>query len=68
MNAIEHKSLWKDDFKALDNNIDKEIIQLDLRLTKEIKETRVDMITWMFIFCIGQIGVGLNSSSKCNVM
>ncbi len=30
-----------------------------VELIKEIKETKADMIKWMFLFWIGQIGVGV---------
>ncbi len=30
-----------------------------IELIKEIKETKADMIKWMFLFWIGQIGVGI---------
>jgi hypothetical protein len=48
---VEEKVLQKKDvFLTKDDKIE---------LIKEIKETKADMIKWMFLFLIGQIGVGV---------
>ena len=41
----------------LDNRLSEKIGEVDKRLFSEISKTRADLIKWMFIFWIGQVGV-----------
>ena len=43
--------------EKFERRLSEEIAKLDTRLTKEIVNTRADLIKWMFIFWVGQIGV-----------
>ena len=45
------------EIKDLDLKLTKEIKEVDARLTSEIKEAKVTMIKWSFIFWISQISV-----------
>ena len=42
--------------KRFDHRLTTEIANLDTKLTKEIVNTRADLIKWMFIFWVGQVG------------
>ena len=42
--------------EKFERRLSEEIAKLDTRLTKEIVNTRADLIKWMFIFWVGQVG------------
>ena len=43
--------------EKFERRLSEEISNLEIRLTEKISESRADMIKWMFIFWVGQIGV-----------
>ena len=55
--SVEYRSVFKEDLFKLEIGLRKDMYSLEISLVKEIKDSKVDVVRYMFIFWIGQVAV-----------